>query len=51
MNKKLIEFKNVIKKYKTGNVTVKCVDNVSFSIYEGEFVVILGASVLAKVQS
>lgn len=48
MNKKLIEFKNVIKKYNTGNVTVKSVDNVSFSISEGEFVVILGASGAGK---
>jgi len=48
MNKKLIEFKNVIKKYNTGNVTVKSVDNVSFSICEGEFVVILGASGAGK---
>ena len=40
----IIEFKNVIKEYKSGNHTLKAMDNVSFTIDEGEFVVILGPS-------
>jgi putative ABC transport system ATP-binding protein len=46
--KKLIEFKNVTKEYQLGDVTIKALDGVDFSIYEGEFVVILGASGAGK---
>ncbi|MFD7522136.1 ABC transporter ATP-binding protein [Paenibacillus chitinolyticus] len=45
---KLIEFKNVAKEYKIGEVQIKALDGVDFSITEGEFVVILGASGAGK---
>lgn len=45
---KLIEFKNVTKEYKVGEVSIKALDGVDFSISEGEFVVILGASGAGK---
>lgn len=48
MTKKLIEFKNVTKEYNLGDVSIKALDGVDFSIYEGEFVVILGASGAGK---
>lgn len=44
----LIEFKNVTKEYKVGEVQIKALDGVDFSISEGEFVVILGASGAGK---
>ncbi len=44
----LIEFKNVKKEYKIGDVPIKALDGVDFSIAEGEFVVILGASGAGK---
>ncbi|MDR0266896.1 ABC transporter ATP-binding protein, partial [Paenibacillus sp.] len=46
--KKLIEFKHVTKEYKVGEVPIKALDGVDFSISEGEFVVILGASGAGK---
>lgn len=46
--KKLIEFKGVTKEYKIGEVPIKALDGVDFSISEGEFVVILGASGAGK---
>ncbi|MEJ8548660.1 ABC transporter ATP-binding protein [Brevibacillus borstelensis] len=46
--KKLIEFKKVTKEYKVGEVKIKALDGVDFSISEGEFVVILGASGAGK---
>ncbi|EGL17292.1 MULTISPECIES: ABC transporter ATP-binding protein [unclassified Paenibacillus] len=46
--KKLIEFKNVSKEYKIGEVMIRALDGVDFSIAEGEFVVILGASGAGK---
>ncbi|WP_374017994.1 ABC transporter ATP-binding protein [Paenibacillus thiaminolyticus] len=46
--KKLIEFKKVTKEYKIGEVPIKALDSVDFSISEGEFVVILGASGAGK---
>lgn len=41
---KIIEFKNVTRYYKTMNVITKALDDVSFTINEGEFVIILGDS-------
>lgn len=45
---KLIEFREVTKEYKIGEVPIKALDGVNFSILEGEFVVILGASGAGK---
>ena len=44
----IIEFKNVVKEYKTGDHVLKAMDNVNFTIDEGEFVVILGPSGAGK---
>ncbi|WP_405266120.1 ABC transporter ATP-binding protein [Methanobrevibacter sp.] len=44
----IIEFKNVDKIYKTGDHILKAMDNVNFTIEEGEFVVILGPSGAGK---
>jgi len=44
----LIEFKNVTKQYQVGEVPIKALAGVDFSIAEGEFVVILGASGAGK---
>nr|WP_189596848.1 ABC transporter ATP-binding protein [Paenibacillus elgii] len=46
--KNLIDFKKVTKQYKIGEVPIKALDGVDFSISEGEFVVILGASGAGK---
>lgn len=43
-----IELKDVRKSYTMGEVTIRAVDGVSFSIDKGEFVVILGASGAGK---
>ena len=43
-----IEFKNVSKIYKTGEIEIKAVDNISFPINRGEFVVIVGPSGAGK---
>lgn len=48
MAKKLIEFKNVTKKYEVGEMPILALNDVSFTINEGEFVVILGASGAGK---
>ena len=40
----LVEFKNVYKRYKMGEVTINAVDGISFSVEEGEFAVVVGAS-------
>ncbi|MES1045974.1 ABC transporter ATP-binding protein [Heyndrickxia oleronia] len=45
---KLIEFKEVKKEYKIGEVIINALDGVDFSISKGEFVVILGASGAGK---
>lgn len=44
----IIEFKNVDKIYKTGDHILKAMDDVNFTIDEGEFVVILGPSGAGK---
>ena len=44
----LIEFKNVRKIYKLGEVEIPALDGVDFSIDGGEFVVVLGASARAN---
>lgn len=43
-----IELKNVKKSYAMGEVVIKAVDDVSFTIDKGEFVIILGASGAGK---
>ena len=43
-----IEFKNVDKIYKMGEVSIKALDNANFNIDEGELVVILGPSGAGK---
>jgi len=46
--RKLIEFKNVTKEYQIGEVNIQALAGVDFSISEGEFVVVLGASGAGK---
>ncbi|MDR6725980.1 putative ABC transport system ATP-binding protein [Paenibacillus amylolyticus] len=48
MMRKLIEFKQVSKEYQIGEVRIKALDGVNFTIAEGELVVILGASGAGK---
>lgn len=43
-----IEFKDVIKEYKMGEVTIKALDKTNFSIDKGELVVIVGPSGAGK---
>lgn len=43
---KLIEFKNVVKRYDVGEKSFNALDGISFSIPKGEFVVILDQVVL-----
>ena len=40
----LIEFQQVCKYYHMGDTTVKAADHISFQIYKGEFVAIVGSS-------
>ena len=42
--KEVIRIKNVFKHYQLGDTIVKALDGVSLSIYEGDFVVIVGPS-------
>jgi putative ABC transport system ATP-binding protein len=46
--KNFIQLKNVKKTYTMGEVIIKAVDDVSFSIEKGEFVVVIGASGAGK---
>ena len=43
-----IEFKNVNKEYKMGEITIKALDNTNFQIEKGELVVIVGPSGAGK---
>ncbi|QDF28083.1 ABC transporter ATP-binding protein [Halarcobacter anaerophilus] len=43
-NKKIIEFKDIVKTYGKGNAATYALNKVSFSINQGEFVAIMGAS-------
>lgn len=43
-----VEFKNVYKRYKMGEITINASDGVSFEIEKGEFAVIVGASGAGK---
>jgi putative ABC transport system ATP-binding protein len=44
----MIEFRNVSKTYKMGEVTIEAIRNVNFTIDQGELVIILGASGAGK---
>lgn len=44
----LVEFKNVYKRYKMGEIIINAVDGISFKIEEGEFVIVVGASGAGK---
>lgn len=46
--KDFVVFNNVSKQYQMGQVTIKAVDNISFSIKKGEFCVIVGPSGAGK---
>ena len=43
-----IEFKNIVKEYKMGEVTIKSLNNTNFEIEKGELVVIVGPSGAGK---
>ena len=43
-----IEFKNVVKEYKMGEVVIKALDKTNFEIEKGELVVIVGPSGAGK---
>ena len=43
-----IEFKNIVKEYKVGEVTIKALNNTNFEIEKGELVVIVGPSGAGK---
>ena len=44
----LVEFKDVYKRYQMGEVTINAVDGISFTVEEGEFAVVVGASGAGK---
>ena len=44
----LVEFKNVSKRYRMGEITITAAHGISFSVDEGEFAVVVGASGAGK---
>lgn len=44
----LVEFDNVYKRYKMGEITINAVDGISFKINQGEFAIVVGASGAGK---
>lgn len=44
----LIQFKNIVKSYSMGDITINASDGVNFEVEKGEFVVIVGASGAGK---
>ena len=48
MNEGFVTFENVSKVYRMGEVSIRAVDHISFSINKGEFVVIVGPSGAGK---
>lgn len=48
MQENFVEFNNVYKRYKMGEVTINAANGVSFSINEGEFAVVVGLSGAGK---
>ena len=48
MNDGFVTFENVSKIYRMGEVSIRAVDHISFSINKGEFVVIVGPSGAGK---
>lgn len=44
----LIQFKNIVKSYTMGDITINASDGVNFEVNKGEFVVIVGASGAGK---
>ena len=43
-----VQFKNVYKRYRMGEITINASDGVDFEINKGEFAVIVGASGAGK---
>lgn len=48
MTENFIECRNVVKEYKTGDVTIRAVDGMDFDVKQGEFVVMVGPSGAGK---
>lgn len=48
MSKTIVEFKDVVKTYGSGDALLYAVNHIDFKIEEGEFVVILGQSCAGK---
>ncbi|MCR5468319.1 MAG: ABC transporter ATP-binding protein [Lachnospiraceae bacterium] len=43
-----IEFKNIVKEYKTGETTIRALDDASFNVEKGELAIIVGSSGAGK---
>ena len=48
MSKTIVEFKDIVKTYGSGDALLYAVNHIDFKIEEGEFVVILGQSGASK---